>query len=93
MIRLLRRFLFSVARHYRVYSTTPVNLVVILQRGCHLEKVKAPEHRPFRWRYNKPFSNCLGVDAERNPGGVHREIPRCESDQPGESFPVIALDR
>ena len=70
-----------------------MGLVVILQRGRHMEKVKAPEHRPFHRRYNKSSANHLRVDAERNSGGVRREKPRCEADQPGESFPVIALDR
>ena len=36
--------------------------IVILQRGRYLEKVEAPEHRPFRWRHNKPFANHLGMD-------------------------------
>ena len=57
-----------------------------------MEKIKAPEHRPFHRRHNEPFANCLGVDAERNSGGIHREKPGCEADQPGEPPPEIALD-
>jgi len=54
--------------------------VVILQRGRYLEKVKAPEHRPFHRRYNKSSANHLGMDAERNSGDVHQEKPRREAD-------------
>ena len=69
------------------------NTAVILQRGGHLEKAKAPEHRLFHRCYDRSFANNLGVDAERNSDGVRREKSRRESDRPGESFPVIALDR
>jgi len=48
-----------------------MGLVVILQRGRHVEKVKAPEHRPFHWRYNESSANHLRVDAERNSGEIH----------------------
>ena len=65
--------------------------IVILQRGRYVEKVKAPEHRPFHRRYNGSFTNCLGVDAERNPDGVHREKSGHESNQPGEPLPAIVL--
>jgi len=93
MIRPLRRFAFGAACLYHVYSRKPVDLVVILQRGRRLEKVKAPERRPFHWCYDRSLANHLGVDTERNSGGVHREKLRCEADQPGGSFPVIPLDR
>ena len=56
---------------HRVHSRTPADLAVILQRGCRVEKVKAPEHRPFHRRCNKPFANRFGVDAERNSDRVH----------------------
>ena len=81
------------ARLYRIYSTVHVGPVVILQRGHHLEKVKAPEYCPFYRRYHKIFANRFGMDAERNSGGVRREKPRCKANQPGETFPVIALGR
>jgi len=45
-------------------------LVVIFQRGHHLEKVKPPKHRPLHRGYNKSFANRFGVDAKRNSGGV-----------------------
>jgi len=70
-----------------------VGPVVILRSRHYVEKIETPEHRTFRRRHDKPFANCLGVDAERNSGGVRREKPRCKPDQPGESFPMIALDR
>jgi len=63
-----------VARLYRVYST-PVGPAVILQRGCFMEKFKTSEHLPFHRRYDKPFANCPGVDAERNSDRVRRENP------------------
>ena len=58
-----------------------------------MEKFKAPEHHPFCWSYNRSIANRLGVDVERNSDGVPREKSGCESDQSGESFLVIALDR
>jgi len=70
-----------------------VDLVVILQRGRYLEEIEPPEHRPFHRRHNKPFTNHLRMDAERNSGGIRREKPRCQADQPGQSFCVIVLDR
>jgi len=70
-----------------------VGFVVILQGGYHLEKVTTPEHCPFHRRHNKSIANCLGVDAERNSGRVHREKSSHESDRPGESLPVITLDQ
>jgi hypothetical protein len=70
-----------------------VGPAVILQRGRHVETAKAPEHRPFHRRHNRSFTNCLGVDAERNSDRVRREKSRRESDRPGESFPTTALDR
>ena len=79
------RLVFGAARLYRVYSRITVSLVVILQRGRYTEKAEAPEHRPFHRRYNKSFANHLGVDAQRNFGGVRQEKSRCEMDQPGES--------
>jgi len=93
MVEPLRRFVAGTPRLHRVHSRIPVGLVVIFQRGCRLEKANAPEHRPFRRRHNKPVANCLGVDAKRNSAGVRQEKHRCEPDRPGESFPVIALDR
>ena len=93
MTRPLRRFVFGAPRLYHVYSRTPADLVVILQRGRRLEEVKAPEYRPFHRGYNKSFASRFGVDAERNSGGVCREKPGCEADQPRESFPVIPPDR
>ena len=77
---------------YHVYSRTLVGSVVILRSRHRMEKIKAPEHRPFHRRHNGPFANRLGVDAERNSGGVHREKPGCQEDRPGETFPTIALD-
>ena len=70
-----------------------MGLVVILQRGRHLEKVKTPEHRPFHRRHNESSANHLGVDAERNTDGVHQEKPGCEADQPRKFCPVIPPDR
>jgi len=70
-----------------------VGLVVIFQGGRHLEKVKASKHRPFHRRYDRSFGSRFGVDVERNSGGVRREKSRCEADQPGEPFPVIAPGR
>ena len=93
MIRALRKFVFGLARLYRVYSRTPVGLAVVFQGGRHLEKVKASEHRPFHRRYNKPFASCLGVDAEWNSDGVHRDKSWHGSNQPGEPFHIITLDR
>ena len=93
MIRPLRRFVLGGARLYRVYLRTPVGLVVVFQRGRHLEKAKTSEHRPFHRRYNKPFASCLGVDAEWNSDGIHREKSGHGSNQSGEPFPVIMLDR
>ena len=58
-----------------------------------MEKVNTPEHCSFYRCYNKSFTNRLGVDAERNSDGVHREKSKREPDRPGESFPVIAPDR
>jgi len=46
-------------------------LAVILQGGCYMEKAKAPEHRPFHWRYNKSFANRFRADAEQNSDRVH----------------------
>ena len=85
--------IFGVARLYHVYSRKPAGLLVIFQRDCHLEKAKAPEHRPFHWCCDRSSANHLGMDAERNSGGVHREKLRCEADQPGEFLPVILPDR
>ena len=93
MIRALKKFVFGLARLYRVYSRIPVSIAVVFQRGRHLEKVKASEHRPFHRRYNKPFASCLGVDAEWNSDGIHREKSGHGSNQSGEPFPVIMLDR
>ena len=87
MITPLGRFVLGTARLYRLCSRTPVDLVVILQRGHYLEKAEAPERRPFRRRYNKSFPNHLGMDAGRNSGGIRREKPRCEADRPGQSVP------
>jgi len=87
------RFVFGTARLYRVYSRTLVGTTVILQRGRYVEKVKAPKHRPFHRCYNRSFKNRLGVDAKRNSDGVHWEKSGHESDQPGEPFPTIVLDR
>ena len=70
-----------------------MGLVVILQRGRYVEKVNSPEHRPFHWRYNKAFTNRLGVDAKRNSDGVRREKSKYESDRSSESFSAIAPDR
>ena len=66
---------------------------VILQRGRHLEKVKAPEHHPFHRYYDRSFANHLGIDAEWNSGGVRQKKSGREPDRPGESFPIIPLDR
>ena len=66
---------------------------VILRRGRHLEKVKTPEHRPFHRCYDGSFTNRLGVDAERNSDGVRQGKSKRQSDRPGESFPVVAIDR
>jgi hypothetical protein len=54
-------------RHAFVASTQE-HLVVIFQRGHHLEKVKAPEHHPFHRCYDGFFTNRFGVDATRNSG-------------------------
>ena len=70
MIRPLRRFVFGAARPYRVYLKTPLGLAVVLQRSRDMEKIRAPEHRPFHRGYNKSSANRFGVDAERNSGGV-----------------------
>jgi len=77
----------------RVRSRTPVGAAVILQTGRRLEKVKTPKHRAFHRRYDRSLANHLGVDAEQNPDGVHSNKSGCESDRPGESPPVIALER
>ena len=58
-----------------------------------MEKVKAPEHRPFHRCYSKTFANHLGVDAEWNFDEIRREKSGRESDWSSGSFPVIALDR
>ena len=71
---------------YQVHSMTPVVTAVILQERHHVEKVKAPKHCPFRWRYAKLPASCLGVDAERKSDGVHRKKSKHESDQPGGSL-------
>lgn len=63
---------------------------VILQRGRYVETVKAPERRPFHRRYNKSFTNYLGVDAEWNSDGVYRETSGCKSDRSGKTFPVYS---
>ena len=68
-------------------------LAVILRSGHYVETVETPEHRPFRWSYNKSFPNRLGVGAERNSDGVHPEKSGYGSDQLGESFLVILPDR
>ena len=93
MVRLLRGFVSDTARLYRVHSRSPVFLVVILRSSRYMETVEAPKHRPIYWSYNKLFGNRLGVDVERNSDGVHKGISERESDQPGESFPVILPDR
>ena len=80
--------IFGVARLYHVYSRKLAGLLVIFQRDCHLEKAKAPEHRPFHWCYDRSFANYLGINAERYTHRVHREKFRRESDRPSESFPV-----
>ena len=93
MIEPLGRFVVRTTRPRRFYSSIPVCPVVILRRSHYVEKTKAPEHRPFHRRHNKLFAYCLGVDAKQNFAGVHQEKPRCKAGQPGESPPVIALDR
>ena len=65
---------------------------VVLPRRRFVEKLEASKYRSFYRRYNEPFANNLGMDAERNSPGVHRRKPRHESGRPGESSPVIALD-
>ena len=92
MIR-LSRSVFDTARLYCVHSRIPACLVVILQGGHCVETVEAPEYCSFCWSYNKPFTNRLGVDVEQNSDGVHREKSKCESDQPGETFLPVPLDR
>jgi len=89
----LRRFVFGVTCLYHAHSRPLVGLIVIFQGGRHLEKAKASQHRPFHRCYDRSFGSRFGVDVERNSGGVRREKPRCEADQPGESSPVIALGR
>ena len=71
MIKLLRRFVAGTARLYHVHLRIPAGLVVILQRSRYVEKAKASEHRPFHRHYDQLFANRFGVDAERNPDGVH----------------------
>ena len=93
MIRPLRRFVFCAARLYRLYSRTPVDATVMVQRGPYVEKVKTPEHRPFHRCYDRSFADHLGVDVKRNSDGIRREKSRRESDRPSKSFPVIALGR
>ena len=65
---------------------------VVLPRRRYVEKLEASKSRSFCWCNNESFANNLGMDAERDSPGVHRGKPRRESGQPGESFPVIALD-
>ena len=84
--------MFGAACIYYVYSKH-VGTTVVLQRGCYVEKAKAPENRPFHRRYNKSFANYLGVDAKWNFDEIRPEKPGLESDWSGGSFPVIALDR
>ena len=78
---------------YRVCSRTPVGLAVTLQRSHHVEEVKTPKHRPFRWCHDESFASCFGVDAKRKSDGVRREISSRKSDQPGQSLLVITLNR
>ena len=70
-----------------------MGLAVILQRGRCAEEVNTPGDCPFYRCYNEPSTNRLGVDAERNYAGVHREKSKRKSDRPGESFSAIAPDR
>jgi len=92
-MRPLRRCVFYTARLHHIYSRKFVGLAVILRGGRYPEKVKTPEHRPVRRRHNGSFANCLGVDAERKYHWVHQEKSESESNQPGESLPVIILDQ
>jgi hypothetical protein len=73
--------------------TNACGVADVLQRSRYLEKLEAPEHRPFRRRHNESFANCLRVDAERDPDGVRPEKPRHEPDRPCKSFSAIACDR
>ena len=78
---------------YRVRSTTLVGAAVILRGGRHVGKAKPAEHRSFHRRRTRPFANRLRMGAERNCNGVRQDKSGRKSDQPGESFLVIALDR
>jgi hypothetical protein len=57
------------------------------------KRLRHPNIVPFVGVTTNPFANRLGVDAERDSDGVHREKSGRESNQPGEPFPVIVLDR
>ena len=54
----------------------------VLQRSRYLEKLEAPEHRPFRRHHDESFANCLRMDVERDSDGVHPEKSRREPDRP-----------
>ena len=54
-----------------VFAQEHLCVVVVLRRGLHVGKVKAPEHRPFCWGYNESFANRLGVDVEGNSDRIH----------------------
>lgn len=41
-----------------------------------MEEVKTSEYRGFHWRYTRSFSNCLGMDAERNINGLRQRKSR-----------------
>ena len=86
--------MFYTACLYRVYlGLNFCDLAVILRRRHYMEKIKAPKHRPFHRRHNKPSANRLGADVERNSGGIRQEKSRCEPDQPGQSSSAITLDQ
>ena len=58
--------------------------VVVLQRGCGVEKVKSPECRTFHRYYDGSFATYFGGHAEGDVDGVSRGKSGSESHRLGE---------
>ena len=81
----LRRFVVYIGASFS-YLLKSGGVVVVLQRGRHMEKVEASERRSFHRRYKRPFAIRVRVHAERNFDEVRRERSERGSNWPGKSF-------
>lgn len=58
-------------------SPTLTKLADLLPRGCNMETLGTPEHLTLPGcRYHSPPIH-FGLDARREPAGIHQEQPRC----------------